>query len=134
MTVIIILSFTCLYGVILLQRVRQIKNEGNIIMIFKKKPELNLRKEKVRLIPFKVQEVYKSANEIPEGVSLINAPALWEKSKKGDGVVIAIIDTGCQTDHPELKDRIIGGRNFTTDYKSDPDNYEDNNGHGTHVA
>lgn len=103
-------------------------------MIFKKKAELNLRKEKVRLIPFKVQEVYKSANEIPEGVSLINAPTLWEKSKKGEGVVIAIIDTGCQRDHPELKDRIIGGRNFTTDFKGDPDNFEDNNGHGTHVA
>lgn len=103
-------------------------------MLFKKRPELNLRKEKVRLIPFKVQEVYKSANEIPEGVSLIQAPGYWEKSKKGDGVIIAVIDTGAQTDHPELKDRIIGGRNFTTDYKSDPDNYEDNNGHGTHVA
>lgn len=103
-------------------------------MIFKKKPELNLRKEKVRLIPFKVKEVYKSANEIPEGVSLIQAPALWDKSKKGEGVVVAVIDTGCQTDHPELKDRIIGGRNFTTDYKSDPNNFEDNNGHGTHVS
>lgn len=103
-------------------------------MTSKKKVKVNLRKEKVRLIPFQVDEIYKSSNEIPEGVQLIQAPALWEKGKKGEGVVIAIIDTGCQTDHPDLKDRIIGGKNFTSDYKGDPNNYEDNNGHGTHVA
>ena len=99
-----------------------------------KKLFLRLQNDKIRLIPFDIKEVVKSANEIPKGVQMIQAPVLWEKGKKGDGVVIAIIDTGCQIDHPDLKNRIIGGKNFTKDYKGDKDNYNDNNGHGTHVA
>lgn len=91
-------------------------------------------KVKVGLIPYTVQEIYQEANEIPEGVQLINAPALWEKGKKGEGVVVAVLDTGCQTTHPDLKDRIIGGRNFTSDYSGNINNYNDNNGHGTHVS
>lgn len=98
--------------------------------------QLNIRfpKRKIGLIPFKVQEIKKEVNEIPDGVKMIHAPLLWEQSKKGDGIVIAVIDTGCQISHPDLKNRIIGGRNFTKDYFRNPNNYNDNNGHGTHVA
>ncbi|MFJ7557545.1 S8 family peptidase [Bacillus thuringiensis] len=85
-------------------------------------------------MPFDVLEVVSEVREIPEGVKLINAPAAWEKSEKGKDVVVAVLDTGCQIDHVDLKDRIIGGRNFTTDNNSDPNNYTDMNGHGTHVA
>ena len=53
---------------------------------------------------------------------------------KGQDVVVAVLDTGCDTNHIDLKDRIIGGRNFTKDYEADPNVYLDNNGHGTHVA
>ncbi len=93
-----------------------------------------LQRKKIGLIPFKVSEIIKNINEIPQGVQMIQAPAIWEKSRKGEGVVIAVIDTGCQMDHPDLVDRIIGGRNFTKDFKGDPNNFSDNNGHGTHVA
>lgn len=88
----------------------------------------------VKLIPFTVQSVSDKTNETPEGVRLIEAPAIWDESKKGEGIVVAVIDTGIDTDHPDLKDRIIGGRNFTTDYKGNPKKFEDNNGHGTHVS
>ncbi len=95
---------------------------------------MELSRKRVKLIPFDVQQIHESASEIPEGIQMINAPHLWDAGKKGEGVVVAIIDTGCQTDHPDLAGRIIGGRNFTCDYAMDPDKYEDNNGHGTHVA
>lgn len=91
-------------------------------------------KNKISLVPFQIKEILQNINEIPQGVQMIQAPSLWEKSRKGEGVVIAVIDTGCQMNHPDLKDQIIGGRNFTKDFKGDPDNYTDNNGHGTHVA
>ncbi|MFJ7682304.1 S8 family peptidase [Peribacillus butanolivorans] len=93
-----------------------------------------MKKDEVKLIPFDVLEVVTEAKEIPEGVKLINAPAAWEKSEKGKDIVVAVLDTGCQIDHIDLKDRIIDGRNFTTDHNGDPDNYSDINGHGTHVA
>ncbi|PEO39549.1 S8 family peptidase [Bacillus pseudomycoides] len=89
---------------------------------------------KMRLIPYKVAEVFEEVNEIPLGVKLIKAPEIWDKSEKGKNIVVAVLDTGCQIDHIDLKDRIIGGRNFTTDYNHDPNNFSDNAGHGTHVA
>ncbi|MGW5983161.1 S8 family peptidase [Bacillus mycoides] len=94
----------------------------------------DVKKNEVGLIPFEVLEVVNEVHEIPEGVQLINAPAAWGKSEKGKDIVVAVLDTGCQLDHVDLKDRIIGGKNFTTDNNSDPNNYSDMNGHGTHVA
>lgn len=89
---------------------------------------------KVKLIPYTIQSIEDSTNETPEGVQLVQASAIWEKSNEGEGMVVAVIDTGVDTDHPDLKDRIIGGRNFTTDHNGDVNNFEDNNGHGTHVS
>ncbi|WP_270179956.1 S8 family peptidase [Alkalihalobacillus sp. CinArs1] len=89
----------------------------------------------VKLIPFEVNEVVSKADEAyPDGVEMIQAPEIWEESDRGRNRIVAVVDTGCQVDHPNLKSRIIGGKNFTKDYNADPDNYDDNNGHGTHVA
>lgn len=68
------------------------------------------------------------------GVSLINAPDFWKQGYKGQGTVVAVIDTGCQTDHEELKDNIIDSFNFTEDDNGDPKNVTDYAGHGTHVS
>ncbi|CAH2213226.1 S8 family peptidase [Tepidibacter aestuarii] len=89
----------------------------------------------VKLIPYKLEDVTKENIEtMPQGVEMIHAPEIWDKANRGKDVVIAIIDTGCDRDHPDLKDRIIDGRNFTTDHGNDLENYDDNEGHGTHVA
>ncbi|MDE5415617.1 S8 family peptidase [Alkalihalobacterium chitinilyticum] len=88
----------------------------------------------VRLIPFQVEAVFNYAEEkVPKGVVMVEAPQIWDKAQ-GEHIVIAVLDTGCQMDHPDLQERIIDGFNFTTDYSGDPENYSDNNGHGTHVA
>lgn len=87
----------------------------------------------VHLIPYELVEQLGTVNEIPKGIEIIQAPAIW-KETKGKGITIAVLDTGCDSDHPDLKDRIIGGYNFTTDDKGDPLKFEDYNGHGTHVA
>ena len=88
---------------------------------------------KVSLIPFEVVEQVDMVNEVPKGVEMIQAPRIWEKTK-GKGITVAILDTGCDLTHPDLKDQIIGGRNFTMDDNGNPDVYNDYNGHGTHVA
>ena len=89
--------------------------------------------KKVRLIPFKLVEQLEMVNEIPKGVEIIQAPEMW-KETKGNGITVAVLDTGCQTDHPDLNERIIGGYNFTTDDGGNPLMFEDYNGHGTHVS
>ncbi|MFZ4451851.1 S8 family peptidase [Salibacterium aidingense] len=91
--------------------------------------------KQVRLIPYRVEEVlHESEEKTPLGIEMVQAPELWNEGYKGKGNIVAVIDTGCQTDHPDLKDRIIGGKNFTDDYNSDRENFTDNQGHGTHVA
>jgi major intracellular serine protease len=86
----------------------------------------------MKLLPFTVRTVQNTTNEIPYGVHQINAPEIWKRGEKGDGTVVCILDTGIDTTHPDLADRIIGGRNFTNEgSRSD---FTDLNGHGTHVA
>ncbi|MCH6264919.1 S8 family peptidase [Neobacillus citreus] len=88
---------------------------------------------KVQVIPFEVVEQVEKVNEIPKGIEMIQAPKTWNQTK-GEGITVAILDTGCDLTHPDLKERIAGGRNFTNDDNGNPDVYRDYNGHGTHVA
>ena len=87
----------------------------------------------VHVIPYEVIVQMTETNEIPTGVELIQAPKVWDKTK-GKGITVAVLDTGCDSSHPDLQERIIGGRNFTDDDGSNPDIFLDYNGHGTHVA
>jgi major intracellular serine protease len=88
--------------------------------------------KRAKLPPFRVESIMETNTEIPYGVSQLEAPEIWEKGEQGEGIVIAILDTGIDRNHPCLKDQIIDGRNFTDEGGSD--NWEDGNGHGTHVA
>ncbi|TKI84058.1 S8 family peptidase [Bacillus mycoides] len=85
-----------------------------------------------RLIPYTVESTDEREDKIPPGVKKIKAPEVWDDSDQGDGIVVAILDTGCDKDHPDLKDRILGGKN-TTKY-GDPNDFSDLDVHGTHVA
>jgi major intracellular serine protease len=91
-------------------------------------------KKLVHLIPYQVDNQLFETHQIPEGIELIQAPSIWQQGHKGKDIVIAVIDTGCDAQHPDLEGRIIYGRNFTDDDNGDPDNFTDYNGHGTHVA
>ena len=92
----------------------------------------------VNLFDFKATEykpnIDRNKVNIPEGVSIIGAPAYWEKGNKGAGIKIAVIDTGCDVTHPNLKSNIIGCRNFTSDDNGRADIVTDYAWHGTHVA
>jgi subtilisin family serine protease len=59
--------------------------------------------------------------------SLLGIPGVWT-STMGEGVKVAVLDTGVDQDHPDLKTAIIGTKDFTGD------GVEDKNGHGTHCA
>jgi major intracellular serine protease len=87
----------------------------------------------MKLIPFKIESLQTETNEIPYGVSQCQAPEIWEQGEKGEGIVVAVCDTGIDTSHPDLMPNIISGRNFTPEGWSQK-NFEDGNGHGTHVA
>jgi subtilisin family serine protease len=58
----------------------------------------------------------------------IGAPRAWELGYEGDGIVVAVLDTGVEDTHPDLVDKIVVSRNFIAGPEGDQD------GHGTHVA
>ncbi|WP_462413632.1 S8 family peptidase [Neobacillus sp. Marseille-QA0830] len=87
----------------------------------------------MRLFPYQLNGEVEEVTEVPSGVEMIQAPKVWDQTK-GKGITIAILDTGCDLIHPDLKGRIIGGRNFTKDDNGLKESYCDYNGHGTHVA
>ena len=69
-----------------------------------------------------------------EGAKLIGADKFGAQGRYGEGVKVAIIDTGCDISHPDLKDRIIDVRNFTDDDKGAINNVTDYVTHGTATA
>jgi subtilisin len=71
------------------------------------------------------------------GVKRIGAGIVHDSGNNGEGIKIAIIDTGIDEDHPDLDDNIMGGVNFVSKPSwrtPDPNKWDDDNGHGTHVA
>ncbi|MFG6494769.1 S8 family serine peptidase [Fictibacillus sp. UD] len=52
------------------------------------------------------------------------------KSVDGNDIVVGVIDTGIDYNHPDLKDNYAYGKSFVPGYKD----AIDENGHGTHVA
>lgn len=85
------------------------------------------------LIPYKIENVRDTIPEtVPQGIKMIRATETWDDSKRGSGIIVGVLDTGCMNDHPDLKNCIVGGKNFTPE--GAPDDWTDNNGHGTHVA
>ncbi|ATL30098.1 hypothetical protein KY5_5080 [Streptomyces formicae] len=66
---------------------------------------------------------------LDKSVKQIGADKAWAAGYDGKGVKIAVLDTGVDATHPDLKDQVVGEKNFSTS----PD-AKDRFGHGTHVA
>ncbi|MFI5734335.1 S8 family peptidase [Kribbella sp. NPDC051587] len=66
---------------------------------------------------------------LDQSVPMIGAPQAWAAGYTGKGVKVAVLDTGIDPNHPDLKGRVTASKNFTPD----PD-IVDGFGHGTHVA
>ncbi|WP_089099157.1 S8 family peptidase [Streptomyces hyaluromycini] len=66
---------------------------------------------------------------LDKSVPQIGAPTAWKAGYNGKGVKIAVLDTGVDTTHPDLKDQVIESKNFSAAADA-----SDHFGHGTHVA
>ncbi len=90
--------------------------------------------------------VYAEADALVTGVHTISDPAYADPDKsyaqhllrlaqawdvtEGDEVIIAIVDSGINLQHPEFSDRLVPGYDFV----NKDDDPSDDLGHGTHVA
>ena len=80
----------------------------------------------------KVEKIYPVVEYSPmlaESVPLINADIFWNAGYKGNGIKVAVVDTGIDKNHPMLTGKVIAERDF-----SGSGSANDINSHGTHVA
>lgn len=110
------------------------------ILLFRTRVKESIIKEKKILFIEKNELVYGASTEstetselgqketIPWGISAINADIVNKNGVSGNGINVAILDTGVDYKHADLK--ISGGVSFVP---NKPD-YMDDNDHGTHLA
>ncbi len=89
-------------------------------------------KKDPRIAYIEEERIYKAADEYSNswGVQHIGTQPVHIQSIYGDGIKIAVLDTGIDKNHPDLAENYKGGISFV-DYTTDP---MDDNGHGTHVS
>lgn len=83
------------------------------------------------------------------GLTKIKAPAAWDVTTGSPSVVVGVVDSGCDLDHPELAPLLVNGYDmvdlgpnptpppgwrFEGDFAGRDATPEDEVGHGTHVA
>ena len=73
---------------------------------------------------------YYHLQPLPWGIDRIDAEYAWA-GNTGDGVNVAVLDTGIDTDHLDLWANLEGGYSCVN---RDTSNVEDKNGHGTHCS
>lgn len=91
------------------------------------------RKDKIGLLPYISEPVYGLSPNDPQTlgweIKKFRIEKSWTKSS-GEGVVCAVLDTGCDLDHADLLENLLDGKNFIEKNQKPIDN----NGHGTHVS
>ncbi|WP_027965007.1 S8 family peptidase [Halalkalibacillus halophilus] len=78
-------------------------------------------------------EAHKVNQTTPYGIDQVQATEAQNQGHTGEGVDVAVLDTGIDASHEDLAANVQGGHSVFDDAEnSDP--YNDGDGHGTHVA
>ncbi|MEJ5230491.1 MAG: S8 family serine peptidase, partial [Pseudothermotoga sp.] len=69
------------------------------------------------------------------GIRKVKAPEAWQMGYTGEGVIVAVVDTGVDGTHPDLQGQLVEGYRPLTDETLPPASDSSFGGsHGTHVA
>ncbi len=102
-----------------------------------------ISEEKPYFDPKELTSSYVSWGVNPNNPSSINLLDAWKKFKKKRDIVVAVVDTGIDREHPFLENNIfvengqVDPSNFGVDFSKDKKSKgmpTDNHGHGTHVS
>jgi subtilisin family serine protease len=104
------------------ERIKRTRKRGP-----KKKPN-----NKCKLLPYKREDIL-SMQDVRQyvgwNITAFDLPEAWSITQ-GEGVTVAVLDTGCDLDHPDLEENLLPGMNFVNKRKKP----NDDNQHGTHVT
>ncbi|MEZ0227808.1 MAG: S8 family serine peptidase [Planctomycetota bacterium] len=67
---------------------------------------------------------------LQKGARHANVESAWNTTKGDPSVIVAVLDTGIDSNHPDLKNRVVAGWDFINNNATP----HDDNGHGTTVA
>lgn len=89
----------------------------------------------LKSLPVKLDDEKVTNNQNLWNLDDIGAKELWSKGFTGKGIKIAILDTGIDTEHPALENKLVNWAEFSPSGSiiSDSKPY-DSDGHGTHVS
>lgn len=121
-------------------RIRITQNNRNCLQIIANHPDVDWIIEDFEIVledDFE-NNVIVERSGIEWNIKTIKAPEVWLKGYTGKGIVIGFLDSGIDSSHPDLRNRIRkfeGAKNFTPFPGSGfGDDTLENKGHGTHVV
>lgn len=88
---------------------------------------------KIKLVPYFVSSdhiIAKASLTVPDSIWVLGATTLWKQGFDGSSITIGVIDTGIDSTHPVLLNKVIKRRDYVKDNKP----MTAYNSHGTHVA
>ena len=83
----------------------------------------------VEIIPETLIADNETINAVHWGIKEMGIDQIWRKNIHGENVNIAVLDSGINREHPDLKEAIL-----QTIDKSNSNNVNDKTGHGSHIA
>lgn len=97
-----------------------------------RKRKIMKKQQSCKLFPYKIEKVI-SIQEVKQNagwnITAFDMPGTWNKTK-GEGVKIAVIDSGVDLTHPDLANNLLPGINILDKSKPPIDDLN----HGTHVT
>ena len=108
--------------------VRQTHERANVVVLDVPPNRQEALMAALYLIGITARPPYQIQPLLNDSVPLLHVPPLWDAGLRGEGVRIAIVDTGIDAMHPDLRDRIVAHAEHTGTTE------RDDVGHGTHVA
>ena len=124
--------------------------DRNVIYLLSEHPDIEIigYDEMVKMVPEESQQSTDNSQQtrndeddelyLTDNILMVNADKAWKMGYTGKGVIVAVIDSGVNYNHEDLKDHLWDGGaqypnhgyNFIDDNNDPMDDY----GHGTHCA
>lgn len=131
-------SFKSVHGfaaVLTEAEVAELKRSGDVLFIEPDLPRYAIgmisgeAPQRRQIAPLGISASAEAPQQVPYGVNMVAAPRIWTVGR-GKTIKVGVIDTGIESEHPELRDSYKGGYDFVDDDEIP----NDESGHGTHVA